>query len=181
MPVIMSVKNAITDERIRIMFVCLGNICRSPLAECVFQTLVEDAGLEERFEVHSSGTGSWHVGDLADARMRETARRFGHSLDVHRGRQLKPHDLARDDHIFVMDKSNLHDVLFLDPTDEHSNKVRLFREFDPAPDDYQVPDPYYGGEEGFENVYRIVERTARSLLSRLIDAHHLQDGHDSAA
>lgn len=155
------------------MFVCLGNICRSPLAEGVFRKIVREHGLEDRFEIRSSGTGDWHVGEAADRRMRDTARRFRIDLESHVGAQLQARDLEQFDYIFVMDKSNLHDVLFLDRQDRFSGKVRLFREFDPEPGDYQVPDPYYGGAEGFQNVYAMVERTARMLLHRLIEEHEL--------
>ena len=167
------VKNGNSSEKIRVMFVCLGNICRSPLAEGVFRKLVREHGLEERFEIRSSGTGDWHVGHPADRRMRKTAERYAVDLASHAGAQLGAADLERCDYLFAMDKSNLHDVLFLDRDDRFGHKVRLFREFDPEPDDYQVPDPYYGGEEGFDQVYAIVDRTARTLLHRLIDEHEL--------
>jgi len=163
------------SDPIRIQFVCLGNICRSPLAKTVFRDKVEDAGLDKHFEIASSGTGSWHVGDKADDRMRETARRKGLSLEDHRASQFEADDLERFDHIFVMDKNNLNDVLHLDEKDEHGGKVRLFREFDPEPGDYQVPDPYHGGRDGFENVYEIVDRTADMLLHRLVDEYELGD------
>ncbi len=158
---------------IRIMFVCLGNICRSPLAAGVFREKVEAAGLAERFEIASSGTGNWHVGEQADARMRSTAQGYGLSIEAHRAQQFVVDDFGQYDHVFVMDKSNLHDVLFLDEEDVHSGTVRLFREFDPQPGDFQVPDPYHGGEQGFENVYAIVDRTAQAILERLIDEHDL--------
>ncbi len=161
------------SDPIRIQFVCLGNICRSPLAKAVFRDKVEAAGLDEHFEIASSGTSHYHVGDPADRRMRETADRKGHSLEEHRASQFSEDDLARFDHIFVMDKSNLNDVLHLDEDDEHGGKVRLFREFDPEPDDYQVPDPYHGGRQGFENVYDIVERTADMLLHQLAAEYDL--------
>ena len=160
---------------IRIQFVCLGNICRSPLAKVVFRDKVEDAGLEDHFDIVSSGTGNWHVGEQADDRMRKTAKRKGLSLEEHRASQFQAEDLAQFDHIFVMDKSNLNDVLHLDEDDEHGGKVRLFREFDPDPGDYQVPDPYHGGREGFENVYDIVERTSDMLLHRLVDEYDLAE------
>lgn len=161
-------------EPIRVMFVCLGNICRSPLAEGVFRTKVAERDLEDRFEIASSGTGNWHVGEGADARMRETARQHGVSLDEHVSSQFSKDDFGRYDHVFVMDKNNLHDVLFLDEDDQHDGKVRLFREFDPEPGDFQVPDPYYGGDQGFENVYAIVDRTTQQILDRLVEAHGLQ-------
>ncbi|MFO8232918.1 MAG: low molecular weight protein-tyrosine-phosphatase [Longimonas sp.] len=161
------------DTPIRIQFVCLGNICRSPLAEGVFREKVEARGLADAFEIDSSGTGDWHVGSKADGRMRATARKHGLSIEDHRASQFQPADLEAYDHIFVMDKSNLNDVLFLDDNDQYSGKVRLFRELDPEPGNYQVPDPYHGGEEGFERVYNIVDRTAEVLLDRLIEEYDL--------
>jgi len=167
-------------DPIRIQFVCLGNICRSPLAKVVFREKVEEAGLDDHFEVASSGTGDWHVGDPADDRMRQTAQRHGLSLADHRASQFRADDLEAYDHIFVMDKSNLNDVLHLDENDEHGGKVRLFREFDPEPEDYQVPDPYHGGRQGFENVYDIVDRTADMLLHRLVDEYDLAEAKGGA-
>ncbi len=162
-----------SSDPIRVLFVCLGNICRSPLAEGYFQHLVNEQGLADRFEIDSAGTGPWHVGDPPDARMRSTARRRGVSLEDLRGRQLERLDLQRFDHIFVMDKSNLHDTLALDPSGDHSTRVRLFREFDPEPETYQVPDPYTGGQAGFEHVYDIVERTSRAILDRFKEIYDL--------
>jgi len=160
-------------DPIRIQFVCLGNICRSPLAKAVFRNKVEEAGLDDHFEISSSGTSNYHVGEKADNRMRQTAERHGLSLEDHRGSQFQAEDLEAYDHIFAMDKSNLNDILHLDEDDEYGAKVRLFREFDPEPGDYQVPDPYHGGREGFENVYDIVERTSDMLLHRLVEEHDL--------
>lgn len=155
---------------IRVLFVCLGNICRSPLAEGVFKAHVDRAGLGDRFQIDSAGTGNWHVGQPADKRMLATATGHGVTLES-RGRQFGAPDFAQFDHILVMDRSNLHDVLFLDTAGEFNERVKLFREFDPDPGDYQVPDPYYGGEEGFEEVYRIVDRTSEALLASLV-AHY---------
>jgi len=160
---------------IRIQFVCLGNICRSPLAKAVFRDKVEKHGLSEHFEIVSSGTSNYHIGDPADRRMQKTAKRNGHSLDDHSASQFQAEDLEQFDHIFVMDKSNLNDVLHLDENDEYGAKVRLFREFDPEPGDYQVPDPYHGGREGFENVYDIVNRTSDAILHRLVEEHGLAE------
>ncbi len=161
------------DPFVRVQFVCLGNICRSPLAEAVFREQVQHAELEDHFEIESSGTGKWHVGDKADGRMRKTARKHDLSLEAHTASQFAPGDLEAYDHIFVMDKSNLNDVLYLDEDDQYNGKVRLFREFDPEPGDFQVPDPYYGSGDGFEKVYRIVERTSEVLLERLVEEHEL--------
>ena len=166
------------DRPIRVLFLCLGNICRSPLAEGVFRKKIEEAGLAEQFEIDSAGTGPWHAGEPPDARMRATARKNGVDLSAIRGRQLTKADLDRFDHIFAMDKSNLHDALFLDPGGDHGTRIRLFREFDPDPGDYQVPDPYYGGPSGFDHVYAIVDRTAQALLERLNTAHRFDSSSD---
>lgn len=173
-------KNGNNDQKIRVMFVCLGNICRSPLAEGVFRKLVREHGLESQFEIRSSGTGDWHVGQPADRRMRATARSYSVDLEPHLGAQITFDDLAHYDHVLVMDKSNLNDVLYLDREDQFGHKVRLFREFDPEPDDFQVPDPYYGGDEGFRHVYEIVDRTARTFLHRLIEEHNLAPARHSS-
>ena len=161
-------------DPVRIHFVCLGNICRSPIAEAVFRDKVKEAGLADAFHIQSSGTGDWHVGEGADDRMRQTAKEHGHSLEDHSASQFQKNDLEATDHVFVMDKNNLNDVLFFDEDDRYSNKVRLFRAFDPEPRDDQVPDPYYGGEQGFETVYDIVDRTTDVLLDRLVDEHDLE-------
>lgn len=162
-----------SDRPIHVLFVCLGNICRSPLAEGAFRKMVVEAGFEDRFEIDSAGTGQWHVGQKADARMRSTAKRRGVDLDDIRARQVARGDLHQFDHIFAMDRSNLHDMLYLDPDGDHSTRVRLFREFDPEPDDYQVPDPYYGGPNGFDNVFDIVERTSEAILDRFREIYGL--------
>lgn len=143
------------------------------MAEGIFRHLVKQANLTDAFEIDSAGTGDWHVGQAPDRRMRETARKNGVSLTGQQARQFEAKDLAYYDHIFAMDKNNLHDILYLDRRDQNSHKVRLFREFDPEPGDYQVPDPYYGGPQGFDNVYAIADRTARLLLHRLIEEHKL--------
>lgn len=163
-----------SSRPIRVLFVCLGNICRSPLAEGVFRDLVEKENLQDRFEIDSAGTGPWHVGEQPDPRMRACARGRGLDISYQRGRQLQRKDLHHYDHVFVMDKHNLHDALALDPDGDHGTRVRLFREFDPDPENYQVPDPYTGGQEGFERVYDIVERTARAILDRLKDVYELE-------
>ena len=152
---------------VRVLFVCLGNICRSPLAHALLQGKADAAGLADRVEVDSAGTGNWHVGAPADARMTATAARRGTDLSALRARQLERADLDRYDHVFVMDKGNLHDTLALDPDGDHGTRVRLFREFDPDPGDYQVPDPYYGGDRGFETVYDMADRTTTAILDRL--------------
>jgi protein-tyrosine phosphatase len=156
---------------VRVLFVCLGNICRSPLAEGVFRDKVRAAGLSDRIEIDSAGTGGWHVGEPPDRRMIATARGHGVDLSAQRARQFVDTDLADFDHILAMDKSNLHDILYLDEGQDFGQRVTLFRQWDPEPGTYEVPDPYYGGPEGFEEVYRMVDRTAENLLQGLV-AHY---------
>lgn len=135
--------------------------------------MILDRKLERSISVGSAGTGAWHVGESPDERMRQVAAERGVSMDGQAASQLKARDLDDYTHIFVMDKSNLHDTLYLDTDDKNGHKVRLFREFDPVPGDYQVPDPYYGGPGGFETVYGIVERTAAAILDRLTAEYSL--------
>jgi protein-tyrosine phosphatase len=160
-------------SRIRVLFVCLGNICRSPLADGVFDAIVHEHGQSEKIFVDSAGTSGWHVGNPPDKRMRQTAAHHGVSIGHLEGRQFVEADLENFDYIFAMDKSNLDDILALDATGKLGHKVRLFREFDPEPGDYQVPDPYYGGPEGFEEVFQMVERTSRMLFHRIAEEHQL--------
>ncbi|MCB0717129.1 MAG: low molecular weight phosphotyrosine protein phosphatase [Bacteroidetes bacterium] len=154
------------EERVKVLFVCLGNICRSPLAEGIFRARVEAAGLPW-LEIDSAGTGAWHVGEKPDSRMRETARSHGISLESIRARKLSEEDLWTYDHIYAMDRSNLEDIRFLDASETFHDRVELFRKYDPNPDSLDVPDPYYGGRDGFETVFRIVDRTCASLLDSL--------------
>lgn len=153
-----------SETKVRILFVCMGNICRSPLAEGVFRSLVEERGLSSLIEIDSAGTGSWHAGQPPDRRMRQTAHRHGISLDDQRARAVRSSDLYDFDLLLMMDRDNLNHVRRLDRKGAMREKLRLFRDFDPDPGDGQVPDPYYGGADGFEDVYCIVDRTARNLL-----------------
>lgn len=158
------------------MFVCTGNICRSPLAEAVFRDLVGIAGLSDRFEIASSGTSAYHVGQPADDRMRRVASAHGVTIR-NRSQQLEEGDLDDYDLLLGMDLSNLHEMRALAARPEHRAKLRLFREFDPeGGKGAEVPDPYYGGPAGFERVYAMVERTCRSLLAALRDEVPLREG-----
>jgi low molecular weight protein-tyrosine phosphatase len=152
----------------RVLFVCLGNICRSPAAEAVFASLVAEAGVAGDFAVDSAGTGAWHVGEPADARMRRAARRRGIVISSI-ARQVTPTDFGAFDLIVAMDSSN-HDVLTAMAPDEHRTKVVLFRDFDPDGRGEDVPDPYYGGAQGFDEVLDIVTRASRGLLAELTSA-----------
>ncbi len=155
---------------VKLLFVCLGNICRSPLAEGVCRHLIRQRNLTDRVTVDSCGTGGWHVGDPPDHRMRETARRHGVSMDGQQARQFSTTDFERFDYILVMDRGNLRTVRSQDPTGQYASKVQLFRSYDPKPGDQEVPDPYYGGAAGFENVYHMIERTCIALLDAIIPA-----------
>lgn len=150
---------------VRILFVCLGNICRSPAAEGVFQHLLTEAGLADQFVLDSAGTGAWHEGQQADRRMRHAAERRGISL-TSVARQVTVQDFERFDHIFAMDGSNLQDLRAIAPAEHHA-KIRLFRDLDPDGPGQDVPDPYYGHAGGFDDVLDIVTRTGRALLVEL--------------
>jgi protein-tyrosine phosphatase len=156
----------------RIGFVCLGNICRSPMAEVILTELVDSAGLSAKVTVTSCGTGGWHVGEPMDLRAATALLAEGYDPSLHRAQQLTPSWLEQD-LVLAMDAQNLHDVLDVVDGAGESEHVRLFRSFDPlvpddaAPEDRDVPDPYYGGEEGFAAVVGMVERTCRALLTRL--------------
>ena len=151
----------------RVLFVCLGNICRSPLAENEFRRQVREAGLDGQFEIDSAGTGGYHDGEQPDRRMAATARQHGLEM-TGRARQFHQSDFDDFEWIIAMDASNRADILWLARGPADRAKVRLLREFDPlAAGDLDVPDPYYGGGDGFEHVYQIVERSARTLLAEL--------------
>jgi low molecular weight protein-tyrosine phosphatase len=152
----------------RILFVCMGNICRSPTAEGVMRRLIDDAGLED-VEVESAGTGGWHAGEPPDERATAAAARRGVTL-AGAARQVTAADFRRFDLLIALDRANLRELLALAPDEDAAEKVRLLREFDPASDgaaDLDVPDPYYGGPDGFEDVLDLVEAACRGLLDEL--------------
>ncbi|MFK7848465.1 MAG: low molecular weight protein-tyrosine-phosphatase [Rhodothermales bacterium] len=157
------------DRLTRIMFVCMGNICRSPLAEGVFRHQAREAGVLDQFYIASSGTGGWHAGQRPDKRMDQVAQKNGVSMEGQYAQQFEYGDFDEYDLILVMDKDNLHNVKQMDPAGKHEAKVKLFRSFDPEPGDMQVPDPYYGGPRGFDDVYQMVDRTSGALLTHLLD------------
>ncbi len=147
----------------RILFVCLGNICRSPTAEGVFRQRVRAAGLEERIRIDSAGTGDWHVGKAADVRTRRAARRRGYDLDALRARQVCREDFSRFDLILAMDRSNLQNLQAMRPENSPAELDLYLRRYALAED--EVPDPYYGGEEGFERVLDLLEHASDELLA----------------
>jgi protein-tyrosine phosphatase len=153
----------------RILFVCMGNICRSPTAEGVMRGLLREAGLEDRIELDSAGTGGWHAGDPPDTRATAAARARGVVLDG-AARAVTAEDFERFDLLLAMDRENERDLLARAPDVEGRAKVRLLREFDPeavAAGDLDVPDPYYGGARGFEHVLDLVEAACRGLLAEV--------------
>ena len=150
---------------ISVLFVCLGNICRSPAAEAAFQHAAAEVGLAGEFIVDSAGTGAWHVGAPADRRMREAGQRRGITM-TSRARQVSLDDFKTFDHILAMDTTNLRALRRLSPV-EHRRKIRLFRDLDPDGPGEDVPDPYYGDAAGFDEVLDIVTRTALVLLEEL--------------
>jgi len=147
----------------RILVVCLGNICRSPTAEAALCEALGDAGLAGTVQVASAGTGDWHLGEPPDPRMTAAASSMGLRLDG-TSCLITQRDFATADLILVMDRSNLRDVSALAPDDAARAKIRLFREFDPDADSDEVPDPYYGGDEAFRTVVEIVRRAARGVV-----------------
>lgn len=150
---------------ISVCFVCLGNICRSPAAEGVFLTLLRGSPLEARVRVDSAGTAAYHEGESADARMRAHAKRRGYELPSV-ARAVAPTDFTRFDRIFAMDASNHRELTRRAPEAARA-RVRLYREYDELGRGLDVPDPYYGGPAGFEEVLDIVERCGRNLLREL--------------
>jgi protein-tyrosine phosphatase len=149
---------------VRVLFVCLGNICRSPTAEGVFRAVVAREGLQDAIEVASAGTADYHVGKPADKRARAAALARGVSLDAHRGRQVAVEDFSRFDYILAMDRENLSALLARCPA-RHRDRVRLFLEFAPESGAAEVPDPYYGGPDGFEHVLDLCEVASRGLIA----------------
>ena len=155
------------NPKISVLFVCLGNICRSPLAEGVFRYLVEDQGLTNQFLIDSAGTGSWHVGERPDGRAALVAEQHGINLDS-RARQIQDEDFSRFDYIIAMDRENLGVLSKLKAEMNSDTQITLLRSHDPngcAED--EVPDPYYGGASGFENVYQLVKQSCKGLLQQL--------------
>ena len=148
-----------------VLFVCMGNICRSPTAEGVFRHYVAEAGLDELIEIDSAGTHAYHVGEPPDRRAQQAAERRGFSLVDIRARRVAPEDFERFHHIIVMDQDNL--VMLHEQADAaHREKIRLFLEIGSGPET-EVPDPYYGGATGFERVLDLVEDASRGLLKNL--------------
>ena len=153
-----------TPGRYSISLVCLGNICRSPTAHVVLEQRLAEAGLDDRVVVHSSGTGDWHVGDPMDRRAAATLTAAGYDPSRHRARQYDASWAGDHDLVLAMDADNLADL------GGRSDRVGMFRDLDPVDPGADVPDPYYGGTDGFAAVLEMVERTSDALVAALADA-----------
>lgn len=147
------------------LFVCLGNICRSPLAEGIFKAKVKQAGLGAQFEIDSCGTSAFHIGEQPDPRSSANARENGVYLN-HEARQFVVEDFDRFDYILPMDASNFRNVMALEIS-HHSARVAMMRDYDPEGQGLDVPDPYYGGSRGFQNVFDILDRSTQGLLDEI--------------
>jgi protein-tyrosine phosphatase len=151
----------------RILFVCMGNIIRSPLAENLFRHLANEAGLDGMYEADSAGTGGWHAGEEPDARMRRTARHHGLTY-TGSARQVRLDDFDSFDLIIAMDAENRRDLAAMARTPARRRKIRMLLDYDPsAGPQASVPDPYYGGDADFEETYRVIESGVRGLLRKL--------------
>ncbi len=158
-------------NNINVIFVCLGNICRSPLAEAIFSQKVERMALGNKIKVRSAGTAHWHIGDPPDPRTLEIA--GDHHVPIeHRAHQLKPAEYSGFEYIIAMDRDNRKEIL---KNFENDSKTRVFmmREFDNLKSGKDVPDPYYGGKEEFEMVFNILDESCDNFLEFLLKEHHL--------
>lgn len=160
--------DASVNSQKRVLFVCLGNICRSPAAEGVLRALADKHGVGHHLVVESAGTSAWHEGEPPDPRMQTAAARRGYHL-TSLARQVRPADFAAFDLIVAMDEDNRRDLLSLTEAEPHKDKVRLLSEFLPAGSHFpnNVPDPYYGGRKGFEFVLDMVEAGCKGILDHL--------------
>ena len=159
------------QKKIKVLFVCMGNICRSPTAHGIFQALVKREGLEDLIFVDSAGTHSYHVGSPPDLRSQATA--LAHNVDLSRqsARRFQSADFDEFDYVIGMDNSNIADMLSIRP-DGSNKEARLMLEFSSKSEQKQVPDPYFG-EDGFEQVYELIDDAAQGLLASIREQHHI--------
>jgi protein-tyrosine phosphatase len=158
---------------VKVLFVCLGNICRSPLAEAIFNHKIKVLGLEEKFISDSCGTSDYHIGELPDDRTLLCAR--NHEIQIqHRARQLNRVDIREFDYLIAMDFSNKKNIQnLMERFSLEHDQIFLMRQFQPSPEHIEVPDPYYGGEDGFENVYHILDNSIDHFLEHLKVEHNI--------
>ncbi len=157
---------------VKVLFVCMGNICRSPTAQGVFERLVEQTGLRQEIEIDSAGTHAYHIGHSPDPRSQAAAMRRGIDLGAQRARRVEVVDFERFDYVLAMDEENFQQLQTICPP-QYAHKLRLFLEFAPELPNTQVPDPYYGGPGGFNEVLDLVE-TASEGLMRHLRQHHFK-------
>ena len=157
---------------VKVLFVCMGNICRSPTAEAVFRYYVESAGLSEQIAIDSAGTHDYHIGDPPDKRSQRAAQQRGYDMSGLRARQVEEIDFQRFDYVLAMDRANLAILQRLAPSDGDT-QPKLFLAYSRNQTEREVPDPYYGGADGFEHVLDMVEDAAQGLLQH-INQQHLQ-------
>jgi len=155
---------------VTVLFVCLGNICRSPLAEGVFKNVVRNRGLSHQITCDSAGTSSWHVGEIPDPRSIEIASDNGIDLD-HYGRQVDQGDFSRFDYIIAMDENNRFDLEAVERRSGGKAKLIKMMDFDDNRSGKDVPDPYYGGQGGFQRVFDMLEESCNNFVDYLIDKH----------
>lgn len=155
---------------VKVLFVCMGNICRSPTAQGVFEALVEREGLAQHIGIDSAGTHAYHVGEPPDQRSQQAAKRRGIDLSTQRARKVRPEDFFEFDYVLAMDRSN-YEILRDTCHPDYQDRLRLFLEFAPQHGEQDVPDPYYGGAQGFERVLDLIEAAAAGLLAELRTRH----------
>jgi len=154
-------------KQIKVLFVCMGNICRSPTAEGVFNKVIQDMGKADHFLVDSAGTHAYHIGEPSDPRSQQTARGRGIDLSRIRARKVASADFEYFDHILAMDSDNYHILMSTSP-DEHQHKVNLFLDYATDSKEQDVPDPYYGGPNGFEHVFDLVEEASKGFYQSIM-------------
>jgi protein-tyrosine phosphatase len=160
-------------EKVKVLFVCMGNICRSPTAHGVFERLVKDSGMSDWIEVDSAGTHAYHVGEQPDRRSQQTALTHGLDLSYIRARRVRSEDFDYFDYVLAMDQNNYRDLSQLCSLD-NCHKLHLFLSFAPQlKSQIEVPDPYYGGAKGFDNVYSMVAQASEGLIQHI--QNHLLD------
>lgn len=156
---------------IKVLFVCMGNICRSPTAEGVFRHVVRQAGLADKIHTDSAGTHAYHIGEPPDSRAQQTARSRGIELGDLRGRKVEAADFQHFDYVLAMDHNNHADLQQV--AGSNADNLHMFLQFAENFDDQEVPDPYYGGEQGFEHVFDLVEDASAGLLAHIRKQHNL--------
>ena len=155
---------------VKVLFVCMGNICRSPTAEGVFRSVVEEAGLAHRIEIDSAGTHAYHIGEPPDRRSQQAAMQRGIDLSSQRARKFKTSDFEYFDLVLAMDAENLSNLEYHN-SEQYADKLRLFLDFAEEVSESEVPDPYYGGPKGFEHVLDLVEAASHGLLGHIRKKH----------